>query len=229
MPLQNRVTPSGEIIVTAARGLFMGNRGSLHDAHRELRQQFCREKRWLICRTEFRGRRRIPMTPGHCTELFFLDEATALAAGHRPCVECRFRDDRRFKELWTAGNCHGANLPAGETNCPTAGKIDCQLQAERLNADGTKRTFQSACQNLPDGVLVVPRDRLGAFLVWNGALHHWTPGGYDSRRPLEAAVLVDVLTPPSTVRAIAAGYEPVVHPTAFAHSGRSVAESRPFS
>ena len=113
MPLQNRVTPFGEIIATAARGLYMGNRGRLHDEHRVLRRQHSSETRWLVCVTEFRGRKRVPMSPRMYTELFFLDEATALAAGHRPCAECRNPDYRRFKEFWVRANRDDAERSPG--------------------------------------------------------------------------------------------------------------------
>ena len=112
MPLQNRVTPFGEIVATSARGLFMGNRGRLHDDRRVLRRQYSTEMRWLVCVTEFRGRKRVPMSPRQYTELFFLDEATALAAGHRPCAECRNADYRRFKELWIRTNRDAVQTPS---------------------------------------------------------------------------------------------------------------------
>jgi hypothetical protein len=210
MPLQNRVTPFGEIIATAARGLYMGNRGRLHNEHRVLRRQHSSETRWLVCVTEFRGRKRVPMSPRMYTELFFLDEATALAAGHRPCAECRNADYRRFKELWVRANRdHAERSPA-----PSAEEIDLQLQAERMNAEGSKRSYRSACKALPDGVIVTRTDEPAAYLLWKGTLLRWTLAGYDACRPSEPKTIVNVLTPPSIVRAIAAGYVPAVHPTA---------------
>jgi hypothetical protein len=213
MPLQNRVTPFGEIIATSARGLFMGNRGRLHDQNRTLRRQFTSEQRWLICKTIFKDRHRAPMTPGQYTELFFLDEATALAAGHRPCAECRHADYVRFKEFWKATNRgSGGRQPGGSVSIG-AEQIDSKLQQERRNADGTKRLFQTRCDDLPDGVFVSLATGPDAYLVWREKIFHWTPAGYDTCHPIPRRTDVQVLTPPSTLRVIAAGYEPIVHPT----------------
>jgi hypothetical protein len=210
MPLQNRVTPFGEIIATPARGLFMGNRGRLHDDRRVLHRQHSSETRWLVCVTEFRGRKRVPMSPRMYTELFFLDEATALAAGHRPCAECRNAAYRTFKELWIRANrSHADQSPA-----LSAQEIDLQLQSERMDAAGTKRSHPSACKSLPDGVIVTLADEPDAYLLWKRALMRWTPSGYDERRGSEPTTVVNVLTPPSIVRTIAAGYVPAVHPSA---------------
>jgi len=186
----------------------MGNRGRLHDEHRALRRQFTSEQRWLICKTIFKHRHRTPMSPRQCTELFFLDEATALAAGHRPCAECRHADYVRFKELWkTTNRQRGGSVAIG------AEQIDSKLQQERLNADGTKRFFQTRCGDLPDGTLVSLATGPDAYLVWRKKIFHWTPAGYDAYRATPNRALVEVLTPRSTLRVIAAGYEPVVHPT----------------
>jgi hypothetical protein len=210
MPLQNRVTPFGEIVATPARGLFMGNRGRLHDEFRKLRRQYTRETRWLVCVTEFRGRQRVPMSPNRYTELFFLDEATALAAGHRPCAECRNADYRRFKELWV-----GVNRPAAKRlSDVSAGEIDHQVQAERMNADGSKRSYSSACGKLPDGVIVTLKNEPEACLLYEKSVRQWTPGGYAMPRGIEPKTIVNVLTPPSIVRTIAAGYALVLHPSA---------------
>jgi hypothetical protein len=210
MPLQNRVTPFGEIVATPARGLFMGNRGRLHDDGRVLKRQYSSETRWLVCVTEFRGRKRVPMSPRKYTELFFLDEATALAAGHRPCAECRNADYRRFKELWIWTNRNAAPKPPNVS----AEQIDSVLQAERMHADGSKRTYAVACNSLPDGVIVTFPEEAEAYLLWRKSLFRWTPAGYDLRRPLAREALVNVLTPLSIVRTIAAGYIPALHPTA---------------
>jgi hypothetical protein len=220
MPLQNRVTPFGEIVATPARGLFMGNRGRLHDDNRTLRRQLSSETRWLVCKTQFRERKRTPMSPNQYTELFFLDEATALAAGHRPCAECRNADYRRFKDLWIGGNRTRVKRNASGAEMLSAEEIDDQLQGERLNADGTKRRFQAARVELPDGVFVVLDEIPDAFLLWRGALHHWTPDGYDRNLRIPAGQILDVLTPQSIVRTIAGGYVPVVHPSAASDSTR---------
>jgi hypothetical protein len=210
MPLQNRVTPFGEIVATPVRGLFMGNRGRLHDDGRVLKRQYSSETRWLVCVTEFRGRKRVPMSPRQYTELFFLDEATALAAGHRPCAECRNADYRRFKALWIQSNRDTAPTPSNIS----AEQIDSVLQAERMHADGSKRTYAAACNSLPDGVIVTFPEEADVYLLWQNALLRWTPAGYDLRRPLEPTAVLNVLTPLSIVRTIAAGYIPALHPTA---------------
>jgi hypothetical protein len=205
MPLQNRVTPFGDLIATPERGLMFGNRGLLHNQHREI-VRHSQVRRWIVCVLEFRGRRREIMHPGYYTELFFLDEATALAAGHRPCAECRYQDYQRFRRSWSAAG----NEPP-ET-LPSADEMDAQLQQDRLEGRSGKRTYQADITALPDGVFIV-RDG-EPWLLWQSALHHWTPGGYDRRQPRLGAEIVTVLTPAATVRTIAAGYAPTVHPTA---------------
>jgi hypothetical protein len=196
VPRQNRVTPFGEVIATPERGELMGNRGVLHDARGRIRRDW-QVKRWITCLPAFRGRRRAVMTPGHYTELFFLDEATALAAGHRPCAECRRERFNAFRAARSAKR---------------ADEIDARLHAERLAADGSKRTFTAALDGLPDGAFVALEG--GAFLVRGGALLLWSPAGYTERRPRPAGVGVAVLTPPATVAAIRAGYAPDIHPSA---------------
>ena len=209
MPLQNRVNSFGQIIAVPDRGLFMGNRGCLHDDQRRIVRQVCSYKAWVVCLLEFKGRKRKLMTPGHYTELFFLDEATALAAGHRPCGECRRSDYKRFKKAWLDGN-PDAGLGAN----PVIKLIDQHLHADRLTDAGEKRVYRAACGVLPDGAFVRPLDADDAFLIWQGQLLHWTPGGYDSARPVEPDEVADVLTPCSAIRAVGAGYEPGVHPSA---------------
>ncbi len=198
-PLQNRVTPFGDIVAVEGRGLFMGNRGVLHDARRRLVRS-SQVRRWIICRTEFRGRRRRIMTPGSYTELFFLDEAAALAAGHRPCAECRHADYARFRDAWAVSHPGTAR---------TADAIDRTLHAERLAAPGIKRTYCARVAALPDGAYV---DLGGvAWLLWKGAVLRWSAGGYVERRLRPRRGVVTVLTPPSTVAVMRAGYRPHVH------------------
>ena len=160
MPRQNRVTPFGEIVATTERGMFMGNRGVLHDAEGRIRRAW-QLKRWIVCVLEFRGRKRTVMTPGRYTELFFLDEATALAAGHRPCAECRHARFVAFCNAW--GQAH----PDGGTSArPTAQEIDDRLHAERVAPDRSRRSFVAALDGLPDGVFVaVPAWGGRAYLV----------------------------------------------------------------
>jgi hypothetical protein len=193
--LENRVDPFGRLIRTPARGGWMGNRGLLHDGDRQIVRPW-RLKAWLICRLEFRGRTRRVMTPGVYTELFFLDEATALAAGHRPCAECRRPDFQAFK---------AAAQASGAAGLERAGDLDQALHAQRLDGDGSKRMYRAEVVGLPDGVFVgIDGD---AWLKRHGRLHRWTPAGYAASRQLptgEAAVL----TPRLTVEVIRSGYAP---------------------
>jgi hypothetical protein len=209
MPRSNRVTPFGEVVADPERGTVMGNRGVLHDAWGRIRRPW-QVKRWLICRLEFKGRHRAVMTPNRYTELFFLDEVTALAAGHRPCFECRRARFLAFRDAWAAGN-YGAVPP--ET--VKAGTIDDRLHAERVGPGRTKQTFTANPDDLPDGVFVMSGGAIGgAHLLRGEDLLAWSPGGYTGRRPRPRGEEVSVLTPSSTVAAIRAGYEPGVHPTA---------------
>jgi hypothetical protein len=205
MPLQNRVTPYGEIVAVEARGTLMGNRGCLHDENRRIRRPFA-TRRWIACVLEFRGRHRQVMSPGRYTELFFLDEATALAAGHRPCAECRREDYCRFREAWAAANGgrDGAALPSAD-------EMDAVLHAERLDDLRGKRTYTAPAAGLPPGVMVAGEDGR-PYLVGVDWLAPWRPEGYGPRvaRPRDA--VLRVLTPPSIVRAIAAGYIVKTHP-----------------
>ena len=194
MPLQNRVSPLGDLIADPARGLVYGNRGCLHDAGGRIVRRF-QVKRWIACRLEFKGRRRArKMQPGRFTELFFLDEATAFAAGHRPCAECRREDYNRFREL------------VGETR---ADAIDERLHAERL---GPLRV--GAVGELPDGAFVLVDAE--PWLVRGAELLRWAPAGYTDRRrrPSGAARIV---TPPLLVAVLRAGWSgavPLLHPSA---------------
>ncbi|MDA0178821.1 hypothetical protein OJ997_00820 [Solirubrobacter phytolaccae] len=203
-PRRNRVTPLGEIIADPARGLVYGNRGCLHDAHGQIRRSHS-GRLWIACRLEFKGRRRPLLRPGRYTELFFLDDATALAAGHRPCAECRREDYDRFLEAWPDP------FPPG----PRAPVINAQLHAERLDEHGTQRHHSNTFDALPDGTFVL---REGApWLVEGTSLRRWTPGGYADaiRRPRGTAV---VITPPSLVAVLAGGWRPTAVP--FIHKSR---------
>lgn len=209
MPRQNRVTPFGEIVALAERGTFLGNRGVLHDAQGHIERAW-QVKRWLVCVLEFRGRKRTVMTPNRYTELFFLDEATALAAGHRPCAECRHA---RFLDFCTAWKL--AHPEDGGSRRPSADEIDNRLHAERLASDRSKRTFTAALDELPDGVFVtLEAPEQQAYLVWGNRLLQWSPAGYQKRRTRPQGISALLLTPPSTVAAIRAGYAPEVHTSA---------------
>jgi hypothetical protein len=203
MPLQNRVTPTGDIIATPHRGLFTGNRGIIHDpATKTLLTRRWAGKAWLICVCEFRGRRREVMGGRSWTELFFLDEATALAAGHRPCFFCRRDDAVKFRAAWEEGN--------GVTRV-RARDIDGALHRERLSG-GKKRLHArtTPVEELPDGAMV--QEGPESYLIVQGRTLSWSPAGYrEVQTALQAAML---LTPPSTLRALSAGYRPLLHPSA---------------
>ncbi len=193
MPLQNRVTPLGDLVAHPARGLVYGNRGCLHDEDGRIRRRWATE-RWIACRLEFKGWHRSPlMQPGRFTELFFLDEATAFAAGHRPCALCRRVDYVRFLEL------------LGE---PGADAVDERLHAERLEHR------DRPLDELPDGTFVL--DDGEPHLVLGRELLRWTPAGYDRRRRRPGGI-GRVVTAPSLVEVLASGWQgevPVLHPTA---------------
>ena len=201
MPLQNRVTPFGEIVALSGRGLVMGNRGVLHDDARRI-VRYSQVKRWIACRLEFKGIRRVVMTPRRWTELFFLDEATAFSAGHRPCAECRRQDYRRFCSLWAA--CHGGPV--------SADLIDARLHADRLAAPRVKRVYRTDIADMPDGAFVAFDER--AWLVRGDTLFAWSDAGYADRRARPAHRDVDVLTPRAIVAVFAAGYVAAMHPSA---------------
>jgi hypothetical protein len=202
MPLQNRVAPTGEIIATPHRGMFTGNRGIIHDpATRTLLKRRWSTPAWLICVLEFRGRRRKVMGGRSWTELFFLDEATAFAAGHRPCFYCRRDDANRFRAAWEAGN---------RVRDMLAGEIDAVLHRERLASGKRLHPLPMKIGKLPDGTMVQAGD--DSFLIVQGRALKWSPAGY--ARQQGSVERAELLTPPSTVRAFAAGYRPKLHPSA---------------
>ena len=212
MPYQNRVDPLGQIIATPARGTLMGNRGCLHDAgDRPLRQY--QSRRWIICVLDFKGRTRpSPMPPGHYSSLFFLDEATALAAGHRPCAECQRERFASFRAHWLAAN---VDMVGGAAALVEA--IDLALHRERIGEghrqrDRRKLTYSAALDDLPDGAMVLHNAPDTPYLVHGDALYPWSFAGYGA--PVaRTGGLAQVLTPRSTVRAIAHGYQPAFHPS----------------
>jgi len=213
MPLQNRVTPWGEIVATPERGMLMGNRGCLHDGQRRVTKTWARTP-WVTCLLQYKDRHREVMSPGQYTELFFLDEATALAAGHRPCATCRRAEYDAFKALWLEANPELAERSEGKTT-----EIDKLLHAERVDAQRNKRTWSARLGDLPDGSMAVLPGTRDPLLVWGGQVHTWTPGGYTAARSLDPDTEVAVLTPPSVVKTLAQGHRPVVHPSAEARSG----------
>jgi hypothetical protein len=202
MPLQNRVTPFGEIVAIPQRGMFTGNRGIIHDpATKTLLNRRWSSKAWLICSCQYKGVRRDVMATRSWTELFFLDEATALAAGHRPCFACRREAAESFRTAWAAGR----KIPR-----PSASAIDALLHAERIDK-GRKRIhpLRVALAALPDGAMVALENR--AYLLVGGLFYLWTNSGYGPPERLRHAD--GLLTPPSTVAAIQAGFRPVIHAT----------------
>ncbi|MBX3013120.1 MAG: hypothetical protein KF832_16500 [Caldilineaceae bacterium] len=202
MPRQNRVTPFGTIIATTARGTLMGNRGCLHDNQGNLRRAY-QNKRWISCLLDFKQRRRTVMAPGQYTELFFLDEATALAAGHRPCAECQRERFQAFRTAWAT-----ANFPLVHMLTPPAAMIDHLLHSERLAPAARPILSTSQIEQLPSGSFIQPIGDEDAYLVWQGQLLRWTPFGYTNLIHLNSIVTATLLTPPSIMRALAAGYQP---------------------
>jgi len=202
MPLQNRVTPFGKVVAVPERGMFTGNRGIIHDpATRTLLRRRWTTKGWIVCVCEFRGRRRELMSPGRWTELFFLDEATALAAGHRPCFYCRRADAKAFQAAWAIGN---------RVETPRAPVMDASLHAERLERRRKRlHPLPRPVPALPDGTMVAADT--DAYLIWAGRSWRWSFGGY--RQAVPPGGFDALLTPPSTVAALASGYRPVLHPS----------------
>ena len=202
MPLQNRVLPTGEIVAISARGLFVGNRGIIHaPATRTLLKKRWSTDAWLTCVLEFRGRRREVMQRRSWTELFFLDEATAFAAGHRPCFYCRRDDANCFRAAWEKGN------RTGEVLAPA---IDAVLHRERLASGKKLHPLPKPIEALPDGTMVQAGEE--SFLINDGHPLLWSPSGYRAvKREFKDTKL---LTAPSIVRAFSAGYRPVLHPSA---------------
>ena len=206
MPLQNRVTPLGDLVADSARGLVYGNRGCLHDDEGRIRRSFA-VKRWISCQLAFRGwQRGALMQPGRFTELFFLDEATAFAAGHRPCALCRRADYDRFVAIW-------AELHPGQRG---ADAMDEQLHGERVEVETRERRLHAAAfHELPDGAFVLEQD--DPWLVRGETLLRWTPSGYVDERPRPRGATATLVTPPSLVAMLASGWDglvPLLHPSA---------------
>ncbi len=218
MTLQNRVTPLGDLVADPARGLVYGNRGCLHDEHGRIRRRYA-TRRWIACRLEFKGWKRTRLLqPGRFTELFFLDEATAFAAGHRPCALCRRGDYDRFREIW-------GRLHPGPRDADT---IDQVLHEERL-APGNRyrRLHDVSFAGLPDGAFVLhdgePHLVLGAWLL------RWAPAGYRERVRRPAGGQAQAITPPSLVALLRTGWAgavPLFHPSALARAERPFGRGR---
>jgi hypothetical protein len=206
MPLRNRVTPRSELIADPARGLVYGNRGCLHDQHGRIRRRYD-GRRWIACRLQFKGWHREPLLqPGRFTELFFLDEATAMAAGHRPCALCRRQDYDRFVGIWR-------ELHPGQAG---ADAMDEQLHGERVEPrTRDQRLHDAALAELPDGAFVLHDGE--PHLVLGSALLPWTASGYGDAVQRAARRQVELVTPPSLVSVLRTGWRggvPLLHPSA---------------
>lgn len=205
MPHRNRVDPWSQLIETPARGAWFGNRGCLHDKHGRITGRKPPVDAWIICLLAFKDRRRKLLQPGRYTELFFLDEATALAAGHRPCGECRHDDLRRFGACWP-------HKKRGE-RFALAAAIDPVLSRERVNPEHRARLVViDPAKTPPNGVMLALRaDPTGnAYLYAHGFIWRWSPEGYTAKMPVTSPVEALLLTPPSTVQTIANGFRPQI-------------------
>jgi hypothetical protein len=202
MPLQNRVTPFGDIVAIPQRGMFTGNRGIIHDpTTRTLLNRRWTSKAWLVCVCEFKGRRRTVMGARSWTELFFLDETIALAAGHRPCFFCRREAAQAFRDAWAFGKA---------VSVPRAPEIDAVLHAERLERGRKRLHLIAACPDgLPDGTVIAAAGE--PHTLAHGRAFRWTARGYEG--PMEIPRCDALLTPPSTLGALRGGYRPVLHPS----------------
>lgn len=203
MPLQNRVTPFGDLLAVPARGLFLGNRGGrFHTDAKTLTMRRWASRQWICCVLDFKGRHRDVWGRSY-TELFFLDEPTALAAGHRPCFECRRSDAMNFAERWKQARRLRAR--------PKAADMDTMLHAERLRGRG-KRLHRRDIDALPDGAFVALEE--GVFALRGDALLRWSPEGYASRKRRPRGIAADVLTPPTILAVLSSGYQPRWHQSA---------------
>ncbi len=202
MTLQNRVTPFSSIEVTLHHGLFMGNRGCLHDDNRQLISQGWRTKSWLICALSFQNRRRELMQPRCYTELFFLDEAVAFAAGHRPCAFCRPTAYHAFIDAWSGIYRVSAR----------ASVLDTALHQERVSRIRGRKHWQAELGTLPNGTFVVlPWASHRAWLKLDDWLLEWSHAGYSYAEHWTDPLMVEVLTPPSIVLILREGYQPLLH------------------
>lgn len=202
MPLQNRVDPFGLLFRSPARGTMMGNRGgALHNDRREIVRAY-KSRQWITCVLEFKDRHRSVMSPRRYTELFFLDEAVAFAAGHRPCAECRRGRFNAFKQAWMRQD-------PGSRRAVRAAEMDEVLHRARLDERRRKRTYRAPLHALPNGAFVQMDE--APYLVWNDALALWTPEGYTQKISRPRDLLVTVLTPEPIVACFRQGYVPEIH------------------
>ena len=206
MPLQNRVNPFGALIATSARGAWTGNRGIIHNESKEIVRKYA-VKYWITCALEYKDYRRKVMSPNRWTELFFLDEATAFAAGHRPCGFCRHADFKRFKNLWVTAKGEQYGLTA-KTKMDV---VDAIIHLERLDENGLKKTSKAILTTLPDGSFIAFEEMSKAYLWFQQNLYEWSFDGYTQVVQFDKDQEVTVLTPLSYIAVFKAGYVPQVH------------------
>lgn len=206
MPLQNRVSPFSTLTATPERGKWMGNRGVIHNADKEIVRNHA-VKYWITCELKYKNFQRKVMTPNRWTELFFLDEATAFAAGHRPCGFCRNSDFKRFKSLWLSANRERYGLEKDVT----IDIIDTLIHQERLNENGSQKTFKANLTTLPDGTFITLNDSSKAYLCFQQNLYEWSFRGYMKVLEFAQNQEVEVLTPLSYVEIFRVGYLPEIH------------------
>ncbi|MEZ8820418.1 hypothetical protein AB4264_10535 [Vibrio sp. 10N.261.55.B8] len=197
MPLQNRVSPSGELLADNARGSWLGNRGILHNEKKEIIRPW-KHINWVLCELNFKERKRQVFSQNSYSELFFLDEATALSAGHRPCASCRRQRFDEFKQAWGAAQLSELKVE----------EIDKVLHQDRAIRGGKKVTYNEKLENLPNGVFVELEGK--PWLIWRNELHEWRPDGYRARADIYGDLNVTVLTPKCMVEIIVAGFIPQV-------------------
>ena len=206
MPLQNRVNPFSTLISTPERGAWTGNRGVIHNERKEIIKNHA-VKYWITCVLKYKNARRSVMTPNRWTELFFLDEATAFAAGHRPCGFCRHADFKRFKDFWLKAN----GEQYGLTSKTKMDIIDTFIHQERLDKNGVQKTFKSTLAALPDGTFITLDEVDKSYLWYDQNLYEWSFSGYTKVFKFDKNQEVTVLTPLSYVAVFKAGYVPEVH------------------
>jgi hypothetical protein len=206
MSLQNRVNPFSKIIANSERGTYIGNRGIIHNNQKEIIKNHA-VKYWITCLLEYKGMHREVMTPNRWTELFFLDEATAFAAGHRPCGFCRHSHFKIFKTLWLQANGAQHSLLKNAT----IDAIDVVIHAERLDKNNAQKTFTATLHTLPDGVFIKLPENKNAYLWYNQKLYVWSFNGYKKMNKNNKYKMVDVLTPMSYVEVFRLGYKPQIH------------------
>jgi hypothetical protein len=207
MSLQNRVNPFSSLIATPERGAWTGNRGVIHNPEKKIVKNHA-IKAWICCVLDYKDFRRQIMSPNRWTELFFLDEATAFAAGHRPCGFCRHPDFKRFKSLWLSANREQYGLQEGSK----MDAVDAFIHQERLDKNGRQRTFKATLSDLPDGCFITRDDELNSAYLWHQKqLFSWSFSGYSKVTTFDKNQEVNVLTPQSFVAVFKAGYVPQIH------------------